>query len=338
MLPGEGMHGEPRTIRIFGSSAGDGARGQADFAADVARGLTAQPKRLSCRWFYDAEGSRLFEEICRLPEYYIPYAECEILEAHAGHIVAALPPGATIVELGSGNAAKTRQLLEAALARAPGRVRYVPVDISASALHESARALAADYPRLDIVGVAGAYEEGLQELGAVGDGPKLVLWLGSNVGNFDRAEAAAFLGEIRRRLAPADRLLVGIDLRKDPAVLALAYDDPTGVTARFNLNLLARINRELGGDFDLDGFRHRAIYDAVAGRVIIDIVSRRAQRVTIADLGLSVHFGPGERIHTEDSYKYSPEEIEALLAGARLRRVGHYTDGAGRFASVLCAR
>src|SRR5262249_34295022 len=158
------------------------------------------------------------------PEYYIPRAETAILEAQSDAIVAALPPGASIVELGSGSANKTRLLLDAALRRAPGRVRHVPIDISASMLADSAPGLPADYPRLDITGIAGTYEEGLVALPALGPEPKLVLWLGSNVGNFTRAEAAAFLREVRRRLGPDDRLLIGIDLRKDPAVLGLAYD------------------------------------------------------------------------------------------------------------------
>jgi dimethylhistidine N-methyltransferase len=337
MLRTESMHGGNGRFRVFGSSAGDGARARAELAADVARGLGAEAKTLSCRWLYDEEGSRLFDAICALPEYYIPRAETAILAAHAGAIVGALPPGATIVELGSGSAAKTRLVLEAALEHAPGRVRYVPIDISATMLAASAEGLLADYPRLDIVGIAGTYEEGLGALPGLGPAPKLILWLGSNVGNFTRPAAAAFLREVRGRMGPRDRFLLGVDLRKDPAVLALAYDDPAGVTARFSLNLLLRINRELGGDFDLGGFRHQAEYDQVDGRVIIHIVSVRAQTVQIRDLGMTVCFRAGERIHTEDSYKYSRDEIGALLAAAGLRRVDGWTDPERRFASVLAA-
>jgi dimethylhistidine N-methyltransferase len=331
------MHDRMGRICIFGSHSEDGAAARAELAADVRQGLGGEPKRLSCRWLYDEEGSLLFEAICRVPEYYIPRAETAILEAHGDAIVAELPPGAAIVELGSGNAAKTRLLLEAALRRAPGRLRYLPIDISATMLEASARTLAADYPRLDIAGVAGTYEEGLAELPVLELGPKLVLWLGSNVGNYGRAEAAAFLAEVRRRLGPDDRLLLGVDLRKDPGVLALAYDDPAGVTARFTLNLLERINRELGGHFDLGAFRHLALYDEAAGRVEIYLVSTRAQRVAIDDLGLVLHFRAGERVHAEDSYKYSRPEIAALLAGAGLRQVNLWTDPEAQFASVLCA-
>jgi dimethylhistidine N-methyltransferase len=322
-------------FRMIGSSAGDGSRARAQFAADVRRGLTSTPKHLECRWFYDYEGSTLFEAICALPEYYIPRAETAILEAHAEMIAAELPPGATVVELGSGSSSKTRLVLDAFLRRAHGRVRYVPIDISAQMLEESGRALVAEYPRLDVTGVAGTYEEGLDELGRLGDEPRLVLWLGSNVGNFTRKAAGAFLGEVRRRLRPVDRMLLGVDLRKNPARLQLAYDDPAGVTARFNLNLLARINRELGGDFVVDGFSHRAVYEVEAGRIEIYIVARHAQEVTVRALDLTVQFAAGEAMHTEDSYKYAPHEIEALARAAGLRQVARWTDPEGLFASVL---
>lgn len=313
-------------------SAGDPAA----FARDVEAGLTRSPKRLPCRYFYDREGSLLFEEICRLPEYYLPRAEREILESRAGEIAALLPPEARLVELGSGSAAKTRILIEALLARR-ATLCYVPVDVSRSMLEESSLALLADYPALRIVGVAAEYEEGLAKLESAASGPKLVLWLGSNVGNLDRPDAARFLRRVRGLMAAGDRLLAGIDLRKDRAVLANAYDDPQGVTARFNRNVLARINRELGGRFDLDAFRHRAVYDEAAGRIEMYLVSTRAQRVPIERLGLTVPFAPGEAIHTENSYKYSLAEIGALAAAAGLGVERQWLDSGGRFSESLLA-
>lgn len=321
---------------------------RAAFARDVRAGLTASPKRLSCVYFYDHEGSRLFDAICGLPEYYLTRAEREIFERHADEIAAALPAGAALIELGSGSAAKTRLVIEALLRRArpasppeegAGRraLVYVPVDVSPSALRESTRALLADYPTLTVHAIAGEYEEGLRRLARVAGHPALILWLGSSIGNLDRDDARTFLGRVRAAMAPEDRLLVGIDLRKDRAVLEPAYDDAQGVTARFNRNLLARINRELGGRFDLGTFAHRARYDAAAGRIEMYLVSTRAQRVAIDALGLTVPFEAGEAIHTENSYKYSPEEIASLFTGAGLRLVGRWLDGAGRFSSNLCA-
>jgi L-histidine N-alpha-methyltransferase len=235
-------------------------------AEDVRRGLLATPKHLSCCWFYDDEGSRLFEEICATPEYYVTRAEDELLATHARAITAALPRGVTVVELGSGSATKTRRLLDA-LASNSRLARYVMIDISPAALAASSRALARDYPDLEVVAFRGAYEEGLARLDSLAPAPRFVLWLGSNVGNLHRDEAAAFLAGCHARLAPSDRLLVGIDARKDRATLERAYDDAAGVTARFNKNLLVRVNRELGGDFDPAKFRHRALWDEERGRV-----------------------------------------------------------------------
>jgi dimethylhistidine N-methyltransferase len=239
------------------------------------------------------------------------------------------------MELGSGSASKTEILLQAILDR-HGRARYLPVDVSESALLASARRLASTHPRLEVVAIAGDYEEGLRRLPGA-PGPRLVAWLGSNIGNLERSEAAAFLGRLRRLLAPGDRILVGIDLRKDRAVLEAAYDDDRGVTARFNLNLLARINAELGGRFDLGAFRHRALYDAARGRVEMHLVSRRAQRVRIDALACEVALARGETIHTENSYKYSLGEIDALAERAALRVERRWLDARERFASVLLA-
>jgi L-histidine Nalpha-methyltransferase len=311
-------------------------RRQAALAEDVAAGLTASPKRLSCRYFYDREGSRLFEEICRLPEYYPTRAETAILRAHAGEVADRFVSDTTLIELGSGSAVKTRLLLEAFLRRRPA-LRYVPVDISRGILEESSLELLAAYPGLEILAVAGEYQEGLRYLETEVDGPKLILWLGSNIGNFERAEAAAFLRRVRETTAGGDALLVGIDLRKDRAVLEAAYDDSRGVTAAFNRNLLVRINRELGGHFDPDAFRHRAVYNEGEGRVEMYLVSTRAQRVTIDRLGLEVAFAEGEAVHTENSYKYSPAEITALAGAAGLRLERQWLDPERRFSLNLFA-
>lgn len=325
---------EPR-LR-FNLVAMDAGKRLEAFARDVSAGLTARPKRLSCCYFYDAEGSQLFEEICRLPEYYIPAAEREILVAHADDLCATLPPDVTLVELGSGNADKTRLVIEALLRHQPA-LCYVPVDICRTVLEESAVRLLSDYPALEILAVAGEYQEGLQHLQARSTGPKLILWLGSNVGNFDRVDAAQFLRRVRDTMTVDDRLLVGIDLRKDRTILEPAYDDSRGVTAQFNLNLLARINRELGGHFDLDAFRHRAIYNEDAGRVEMYLNSLSDQSVAIDHLDFEVRFAEGEAIHTENSYKYSVAEIEMLVALARLRTEARWLDAGRRFSENVFA-
>jgi L-histidine N-alpha-methyltransferase len=306
------------------------------FSRDVRVGLTGSPKSLSCRYLYDAEGSRLFDAICELPEYYVTRAEREILQSCAAEVVSRLPLNLCLAELGSGSADKTRLLIEALLAR-QAALRYVPLDISRSALEESSRRLLLDYPALEIVAIAAEYNDGLGRLFTAARPVKLILWLGSNVGNYPRKEAASLLRCLQEAMSADDRLLVGIDLRKDPEVLERAYDDSKGVTARFNLNLLARINRELGGRFDLETFRHQAVYEAEAGRVRMYLVSRRAQRVQIDGLGLEVEFQAGEGIHTEDSVKYSLAEIEALAGAAGLRLKGQWLDRQGRFAVNLLA-
>jgi dimethylhistidine N-methyltransferase len=275
------------------------------------------PKRLPCSYFYDSEGSRLFELICGLPEYYLTRTERDILQQCAGEIAGSMPGCHTLVELGSGTAEKTRLLLDAYLSR-HGRVRYVPIDISRSTLELSSRRLLAEYAALEIVALAGDYEQGLQLIAAESQNPKLVLWLGSNIGNFDRPAAVSFLRDLRDRITGHDRLLIGIDLRKDRRILEMAYDDSSGITARFNLNLLARINRELGGHFDLNAFHHRAVYDEDQGRIEMYLVSRRSQQIAIERLGIEVAFEAGEAIHTENSYKYSLAEIDALATRAGL--------------------
>jgi L-histidine Nalpha-methyltransferase len=307
-----------------------------DFAVDVRAGLTAARKRLSCRWLYDDIGSALFEHICDTPEYYLTRAEQSILDARADEIARAVAPNAALVELGSGSARKTRVLI-AAMIRRQGRLRYVPIDISRSMLEQSSRELAEDHAALEITAIAAEYRAGLRILRRERAQAKLVLWLGSNVGNFTRAEAARFLRGVRATLGARDRFLLGVDLRKSRAMLEAAYDDAAGVTARFNLNLLARINRELGGHFDLDGFTHRARWNERLGCMHMHLRSERAQTVAIDDLGLRVRFGAGETIFTESSYKYSLDELGRLARAGGFAVERRWLDDERRFALSLLA-
>lgn len=306
-----------------------------DFGREVKIGLESRPKRLACRFFYDREGSVLFDAISRLPEYYLTRTELTILQGHAAELADRLPGALDLVELGSGSAAKTRVLIRAFLRGRLG-LRYVPVDISRDFLEQTCRSLLEEFATLDVVAIAGEYEEGVRHLSLdEGGRQKLILWLGSNVGNLDRPEAAAFLGRLRAAMSSRDHLLVGIDLRKDRAVLEKAYDDSRGVTAAFNRNLLARINRELGGAFDLEEFEHRAVYDENEGRVEMYLVSTKSQRVRIDALDLDIDFAAREAIHTENSYKYSLDEIQSLAVAAGFRVEQQWLDVDRRFSVNL---
>jgi L-histidine Nalpha-methyltransferase len=313
------------------------------FADDVRLGLTREPKSLSPKYFYDALGSQLFEAICLLPEYYLTRAETEIFRSHAAEIIAQMylpsapfvpsaPVG--IVELGSGSSVKTRLLIEAILAH-QDRLHYRPIDISATILEQSASKLLGDYPNLHIAAHVSDYTQGLSSI-VRRDGERiLVLFLGSNIGNYMPDEGRLLLRDIRRTLRPGDGLLLGADLKKSPAILEPAYNDALGVTAAFNLNLLLRINRELDADFDPARFEHRAVYNEREGRVEIFIVSRAAQSVAIKKIGLQIEFREGEMIHTENSYKYDPAQLEAIAreTGFKLRR--KWFDSEKRFSCNL---
>jgi L-histidine N-alpha-methyltransferase len=325
----------PLGVRVGGTCVAHGPLATA-FAGDVRDGLSSPRKRLPCRWLYDEAGSALFEQICGLSEYYIPAAEREILHAHADEIAASVPPGAELIELGAGSARKTRILIDALLARAPS-LRYVPVDLSAPVLETSTLALRAEYPRLDVRPLLATYDHAIHRLAVAPSRPKLVVWLGSSIGNLARVEAAMFLRNARLALRPADRVLVGIDLRKDPAKIRLAYDDARGITARFNKNLLLRVNRQLGGRFDAERFRHVATYHEDDGRLEMTLVSELPVRVEIEDLELEVRLGAGETIHTEDSYKYSHAEIAALGWAAGFSGARQWVDRAGLFSANLFA-
>ena len=301
-----------------------------DFAAAVGAGLTADPKRLDCAWLYDEQGSELFEAICELPEYYATRAERQILETHVREILDCAPPDLTLVELGSGSSTKTRVLIDELL-RQRGELQYVPIDISPTILEASSRELLEGHPGLEIHGLAMEYHDGLHQMRELFPGPKLVLWLGSTVGNLARPEAAVFLRAVRGDLDPSDRFLMGIDLRTDARVLEAAYDDAQGVTARFNLNVLDRINRELGGHFDLDAFAHRAVYNQELGRIEMHLVSQREQSVAIDHLEMEIDFEEGETIHTESSHKYSLREIDELVTAAGFTSNGQWLDDGERY-------
>jgi dimethylhistidine N-methyltransferase len=311
---------------------------EASFADDVRAGLTAPRKHISPKYLYDSLGSALFEAICELPEYYLTRAETEILTTYADDMIARAGGPLEMLELGSGNANKTRLLIESAL-RAQGALTYRPIDISPTALVASARALTASYATLNVIAHASDYFEVLSRgLGRSDDGAKvLALFLGSNIGNYDRARARALLRALAQALRPGDCLLLGADLKKDERTLELAYDDPTGVTGAFNKNLLGRINRELGGAFDLRDFAHLARYVPESGSVDSFLVARCAQDVAIADLGLHVHFDNAETIHTESSHKFSPDDIAALGAACGFSVSAQWGDVAGRYAVWLLA-
>lgn len=282
-------------------------------AEDVYVGLTSAPKRLPAKLFYDAAGSALFEEITRLPEYYLTRTEAAILERNAAEICRRAGKNATLIELAAGSAEKTRLLL-AELLRQQERVTYVPVDVSEAALVAARQTIERSLPRVRVHPVMRELAD-LQFLARY-PSPRLVLFIGSTIGNLEGEEAIALLRGIARELGPEDRLLLGTDLAKDAAVLLPAYNDAEGMTARFNRNQLARIDRELGGDFDPDAFEHVACWNAERSRIEMYLQARRRQTVRIRDLGLVLEFAPGERIHTENSYKYTVPRVRELLAQA----------------------
>jgi len=303
-------------------------------AEDVRKGLSAHPKRFLPKYFYDELGSQLFEAICLLPEYYLTRAENEILQKYADEIVAAVDGQKTLVEMGSGSASKTRLVIEALLRR-QHELLFMPVDISATALESSSRILLQSYPQLKIEAYAADYFAGLAELAKKQRTRTLALFLGSNISNFDLDEALRFLRAMRDMLNKGDALLLGADLKKDPAILEAAYNDALGVTSAFNLNVLARINRELQGTFDLRAFRHRAFYNAAIGRIEIYIESLFNQRVRIEKLDLEIEFAAGELIHTENSYKYDLDGIRELAAQTGFELSRTWRDSQERFSSNL---
>ncbi len=309
----------------------DLAPAEESFRDAVLSGLTRRAKSIPCRFLYDERGSALFEEICELPEYYLTRTEIAILADCAGEIGALAGRHAQLIEFGSGASRKVRLLLDAL----EDPAAYVAIDISREPLRRAAEAVAADFPKVPVVAVCADYLQPLRlpPLPARGEGRRLGFFPGSTIGNFTPAAAVDFLAGCRRVIERGGAFLVGVDLKKAPALLHAAYNDRAGVTAQFNLNLLERINRELDADFDLDRFAHDASYNEAAGRIEIFIRSRADQIVTVA--GRAIRFAEGERIHTEDSCKYTVAEFQRLAARSGFRPLRHWIDPAALFSVHL---
>jgi len=305
----------------------------ATMARDVRAGLCGYPKELAPKYFYDERGSRLFERITELPEYYPTRAEREILRRRSGEILDAAGCPSTLTELGSGSAAKTRHLLSAMRDR-ESLDTYVPVDISEEITHRTAAELVDEYPGLKVHGLVCDFEQHLERI-PHGTDRRMIAFLGGTIGNLYPRQRQAFLERIRALLGPRDHLLLGTDLIKDRARLEAAYDDRAGVTAEFNKNVLAVLNSQLGADFDLDAFEHVARYDAEAERMDIRLRSRADQEVRLEDLDLEVSFAAGEEMRTEISTKFSRERLESVYAGAGLELRGWFTDADGDYALSL---
>jgi L-histidine Nalpha-methyltransferase len=311
----------------------------ADYSAqalrrDVRDGLSRSPKSLPPKWFYDAAGSDLFDQITRLPEYYPTRAEASILTERAA-VIAAASGADTLVELGSGTSEKTRMLLDALRNQGSLR-RFIPFDVDASILEAAGSALQDEYPGVEIDAVCGDFEEHLAEI--PGGGRRMVAFLGSTIGNLTTGPRADFLAALSSVLQPGDTVLLGTDLVKDPARLVRAYDDSAGVTAKFNRNVLAVVNRELHADFDIDAFEHVAKWNADEERIEMWLRARGAQQVRIADLDVTVDFADREEMLTEVSCKFRPEGVAAELAAAGLTRTHWWTDVAGDFGLSLAVK
>ena len=324
--------GQPRSRLVIHDLAQ--RNGHAEFSRDIREGLSSYPKHLFPKYLYDELGSRLFEAICEVDEYYLTRAEDEILKTHADEIVAGIPDCDTLIELGSGSAEKTRTVIDTFM-RQRRELLFIPVDISASTLAESAHALLDSYPSLRIDAYASDYFQALDALPPLGRNPVLVLFLGSNIGNFEPTEARNFLSAIRRVLRPKDVLLLGVDLKKDRQTLEAAYNDSLGVTRAFIVNELGRINRELNANFDLWAFGLRSFFNEQAGRVEVYLESLRAQSVEIRELNMSIHLEAGERIYVESSYKYDLNDLRRFGKEAGFDLEQTWLDKQKRFSSNL---
>lgn len=317
----------PITIAVH--TLGRDSRGQ--FIDDVQRGLSASPKFLQPRWFYDDRGCELFDQITCLPEYYQTRTEMSILQRHARGIMEMVRP-ASIVELGAGSCTKSRVLIRAA--KGMGSLwTFVPFDISEATLRRSASELSEEFDDLTLYCVTGEFDHHLSQIPRFGR--QLIVFLGSTIGNFDGEDAHRFLAEVRRLMRPGDHFLIGADLVKSEAELIAAYDDSRGVTAEFNRNVLARINAELEADFDLDAFTHVARWSAEEHRIEMHMRSERAQTVTIPAAGLSARFEWGETLRTEVCVKYTRESLEGLLQEEGIEPVAWFTDSGERFGLLL---
>ena len=309
--------------------------GADQLAIDVLVGLSERPKRLPSSLFYDDEGSRLFQAITKTPDYYPPRCELEIFQERGAELLASMAGRAVnVVDLGAGDGHKTAVLLEH-LRGMDSPVRYVPIDISGGALATVTASMAERFSGLEIEGLQSEYFNGLRWLAEQADRPSIVLFLGSNIGNFDKAHARGFLRQLWMALNDGDLALIGFDLKKDIELLLAAYNDSEGLTARFNLNLLTRMNRELGADFDVSRFRHYGTYDASTGAMVSYLVSLERQTVRIPALEASFSFEPWEPIHTEYSYKYLPTDIEDLARFTGFDVVDQARDRNGWFQSSL---
>ena len=301
---------------------------EADFRREVLTGLRERPRRIAPKFFYDERGSKLFDAITEAPEYYVTRTESEILQQRADEIARTVGSGGLLLEPGGGSCAKVRILLEGLEPCA-----YVPMDISRNHLRMAAEEVAADFPWLEVHAAHTDFTRRMEVPPTAPDGPRVAFFPGSSIGNFDPEHAVDFIAAVADLVGPGGHFLIGVDLRKEKALLEAAYDDAQGVTAAFNLNLLERINRELGGDFDLQYWRHRAVYNEAEGRVEMHLVSARNQRVRIEDEVFD--FDADETIHTENSYKYGLDEFEGLARRAGMETVGVWTDQRGLFSVHL---
>ncbi len=302
-------------------------------ASEVYAGLLKRPKSLPPKLFYDATGSELFERITELPEYYLTRTERSILTNHAQEMIASAGADLSIIELGAGTASKTRLLIRAALDRQT-QLDFYPIDVSHAALDEARAHLNGDFPGLRVVPVVADYSHGLGQLTNL-PGRKLLLYLGSSIGNFEPMQAGAMLRMMRSSLRPGDALLLGTDMVKPAEILVPAYNDAAGVTAEFNKNILSHINRELDADFRPDDFRHFALWNPECSRMEMHLESTRPQVVHLRQLGTRIHLNKGERIHTENSYKFTPGIVDSILDMAGFVPEQTWTDDKGWFALHL---
>ena len=305
--------------------------------ADVALGMLKQQKTLPPKYFYDAQGSRLFDRITALPEYYLTRTEQRILAECVRALAARVGP-ADLVELGSGSARKTRLVVEALVERGGAPLLYVPIDVSRAALEEGAEALVAAFPRVEVNGLVATYEAALAELPQRHAPRRLMMFLGSTIGNLDPGETADFLAAVSRALAPGDALLLGFDLVKTPGIIEAAYNDAQGITAAFNLNMLRHLNRRFDGDFDLARFAHHAFFNPEAAQIEMHLVSAEAQQVRLRRLGVSARFEAGETIRTEISRKFRFPELAAAVEAHGFKLEERWSDSFEWFAVALFRR
>lgn len=309
---------------------------RAEFLRDVSDGLSQTPKTLPCKYFYDARGSQLFDQICELDEYYVTRTEAAIMCEHGDAMARCIGPHSTLIEYGSGSSTKTRILLDALEKAALRPQAYLPLDISGAHLQSSAHALQNEYPKLNIVPICADYTNGFELPRIEGATRRVAYFPGSTLGNFARARAQQFLERMAKLCQSEGGALIGIDLKKDVAVLEAAYNDRDGVTAEFNLNLLVRINRELNGDFELENFAHRAVWDEVNSRIEMRLISQCAQTVRVDEREFD--FAEGEIIITEHSHKYAPQVFQTMAENAGWAVRETWTDARGLFCVVYLER